>query len=127
MSSQNNRRTDPGGLSGETVLGIIVLCFIFVGGGALYAAVYLGHKIAGTADAVPANPIDLLLEFVSGRLPWPGTPGWVVVAALTLLAVAVTVGIFWVRTSSRAAAHASTAPRATWVAAKTSNHCRRSM
>lgn len=97
MSSQNNRRTDPGGLSGETVLGIIVLCFIFVGGGALYAAVYLGHKIAGTADAVPANPIDLLLEFVSGRLPWPGTPGWVVVAALTLLAVAVTVGIFWVR------------------------------
>lgn len=96
MPSPNNRRTDPGGLSGETILGIIFLAVVLVGGSGLYFSLYLGHSIAGSVDAVPSNPIDLIVAFASGEVAWPGTPGWLVLAGLFVVAIALTIAGFWV-------------------------------
>ena len=90
MSTPNNRRRDPGGLSGEVVLvwvGVVVAAVVTAG---VYAAVHLGHKIAGTGQVVPADPFAVLFGTLDQSIPWPGAAGWWVLAgaalAMTLLA-----------------------------------------
>ena len=126
MPSPNNRRTDPGGLSGETILGIIFLAVVLVGGSGLYFSLYLGHSIAGSVDAVPSNPIDLIVAFASGEVAWPGTPGWLVLAGLFVVAIALTIAGFWVyRQLTRGRSRVDNAPT-TWGAARTLKRSRRS-
>ncbi len=90
MSTPNNRRRDPGGLSGEVVLvwvGVVVVAVVVAG---VYAAVHLGHKIAGTGQVVPADPFAVLFGTLDQSIPWPGAAGWWVLGgaalAMTLLA-----------------------------------------
>ena len=48
MSTPNNRRRDPGGLTGEMVLMWVGIVVVFLLVGSVYVAMHLGHKIAGT-------------------------------------------------------------------------------
>lgn len=91
MSVPNNRRRDPGGMSGEVVLlwvGIIVVVVVV---GTVYAAMHLGHKIAGTGTTVPANPFEVFFGLLGGDVAWPGAAGWWVLGAVGAVVLALAV------------------------------------
>lgn len=95
MSTPNNRRRDPGGLTGEMVLLWVGIVVVFLVVGSVYVAMRLGHKIAGTGVDVPSDPFSVLFGLLGGELPWPGTPGWVVLGgvALVVIVLAVLAGV----------------------------------
>ena len=76
MSTPNNRRRDPGGLSAEAVLVWIAVVLVVVVVGSVYAAMHLGHRFAGTGTEVPADPFSVLFGLLGGDLTWPGAAGW---------------------------------------------------
>ena len=93
MSPTNNRRSDPGGLSSETVMVWVVLIAVVTIVGGLWVAMHLGHRFAGTGTVVPMNPFEVAFGLLGGSLAWPGTAGWAVLIGLavviTLLAVVI--------------------------------------
>lgn len=101
MSMPNNRRRDPGGLSGEAVLVWVSIVVVVVVVGALYAAMHLGRRLAGTGVQVPADPFEVAFGVFGGTLKWPGEAGWWVLggvaAVVVLLAVLVGVGLHKMR------------------------------
>ncbi len=52
-------------------VGIVV---VVLGVGSIYAAMHLGHKIAGTGVAVPTDPFAVTFGLFGGDLAWPGAP-----------------------------------------------------
>lgn len=91
MSTPNNRRRDPGGLSGEAILIWITVVLIMVVVGTVYAAMHLGHRIADTGAELPGDPFSLLFALLGGKLDWPGVAGWWVLGGM--LAVFLTLGV----------------------------------
>lgn len=102
MSTPNNRRRDPGGLSGEVVLVWVGIIAVVVVVGAAYAAMHLGHRLAGTGVQVPADPFSVLFGLFGGDLAWPGAAGWWVLGgvAAVVVALGVLVGL-WLRRMRR--------------------------
>ncbi|WP_125778255.1 type IV secretory system conjugative DNA transfer family protein [Antribacter gilvus] len=102
MSLPNNRRRDPGVLPPETILLTILVVGTLVVGLTVYAAVRLGHTIAGTVDGVPADPYDVIFGLINGRVTWPAPATWIMAG---LAAVVVTLGvlasIWWGRATAR--------------------------
>lgn len=76
MSTPNNRRRDPGGISGEVILLWIGIVLVVVVVGFVYAAMHLGHRLAGSGVEVPGNPFAVVFGLLGGDLPWPGAAGW---------------------------------------------------
>jgi len=95
MSTPNNRRRDPGGLSGEAVLIWIAVVLVLVVVGSVYAAMHLGHRFAGTDTEVPADPFAVVFGLLGGDLAWPGAAGWWVLGVMgaLLLALGVLIGL----------------------------------
>ncbi|WP_278236926.1 type IV secretory system conjugative DNA transfer family protein [Isoptericola sp. AK164] len=97
MSTPNNRRRDPGGLTGEMALLWVGIVLVVLVVGSLYFAMRIGHRIAGTGETVPANPFDVFFGILDGELAWPGTPGWwvlgVVASVILVLTVVATVAM----------------------------------
>ena len=95
MSTPNNRRRDPGGLSAEAVLVWIAVVLVVVVVGSVYAAMHLGHRFAGTGTEVPADPFSVLFGLLGGDLTWPGAAGWWVLGVMgaLLLALGVLIGL----------------------------------
>ncbi|MBW9211755.1 TraM recognition domain-containing protein [Mumia sp. zg.B21] len=93
MSTPTNRRRDPGVLSGEVILLWLGIIVVVLGVGTVYAALHLGHRLAGTGVDVPRDPFAATFGLLSGEIAWPGSSGWWVVAgvltAVALLAVAI--------------------------------------
>lgn len=94
MSTPNNRRRDPGGLAGETILIWIAIVAVVVVVGGIYAAMHLGHQLAGTGTVVPTDPFELVFGLFGGDVAWPGAAGWWVLGgfAAVLIGLAVLVG-----------------------------------
>lgn len=90
----NNRRRDPGGLSGEAVLVWVGVVLVVVVVGSVYAAMHLGHRFAGTDKEMPADPFSVLFGLLGGDLAWPGAAGWwaLGIMAALLLALGVLIG-----------------------------------
>ena len=88
MSTPNNRRRDPGGLSAEAVLVWIAVVLVVVVVGSVYAAMHLGHRFAGTGTSVPADPFSVLFGLLGGDLTWPGAAGWWVLGVMGALLLA---------------------------------------
>lgn len=94
MSQPNNRRREPGHLTGEAVLVWIVVGVVTVVVGAVYGAVHLGHRIDGTGVAVPRDPFELFFGLLGGKVAWPASGTWVLVAGTVgLLLMAVLAGL----------------------------------
>ena len=87
MSLPNNRRRDPGGASSEAVLVWVAIVLVVVVVGAVYAAMHLGHRLAGTGADLPGDPFSVLFGLLGGDLLWPGAAGWWVIAAAAALLV----------------------------------------
>ena len=86
-SPNNNRRRDPGGLSSEAILGLVVIFGVAVVVAALYAAMHLGHRLAGTGLDVPADPFGVVFGLFGGKYEWPGAAGWWVLGGLVAVVV----------------------------------------
>ena len=91
MSLPNNRRRDPGGASSEAVLVWVAIVLVVVVVGAVYAAMHLGHRLAGTGADLPGDPFSVLFGLLGGDLLWPGAAGWWVIAAAAALLVSLAI------------------------------------
>lgn len=91
MSTPNNRRRDPGGLSGEIILTMVLVGMAAAAVLSIWAGLHLGHRLDGSDVVVPGNPFEAIFALVSGDLEWPSPSGWWVVggigAAVLLLVV----------------------------------------
>lgn len=88
--STNNRRSDPGGLTGEVILVWVFIVVVVLGVGSVYAAMHLGHRFAATGTSVPTDPFKVFFGLLSGDLAWPGTIGWIIVGGLAAALVTIT-------------------------------------
>lgn len=86
MSTPNNRRRDPGRMSGETILLFIAVAAVVVIGGGAYVAVRLGHAFEGDVATLPSDPFAVVFGVFSGKVTWPTASWWVLGGILTLLA-----------------------------------------
>lgn len=87
MSTPNNRRRDPGGLTGEAVLVWGFIAAVVLGVGSIYAALHLGHKLSNTGVMVPTDPFKVFFDLLGGDLAWPGTMGWVIIAGIAAVII----------------------------------------
>jgi len=92
VSTPNNRRRDPGGLSGEAVLVWVGIALVVLVVGGAYAAVHLGHCFDGTGTEVPADPFGVFFALLSGDVAWPAA-GTAVAVGLAVVLVALAVGV----------------------------------
>ncbi|KRC42988.1 type IV secretory system conjugative DNA transfer family protein [Oerskovia sp. Root22] len=94
MSQPNNRRRDPGGIGAEAALVWIGIVAVVVVVGSLYAAVTIGHRLAGTAEGIPSSPFDVFFGLIRGRVPWPPAGTAILVGmGVLLVLLAVLVGL----------------------------------
>ncbi|MEL7978378.1 TraM recognition domain-containing protein [Isoptericola sp. F-RaC21] len=92
MTTQNNRRAQPGAMTWDRWAIIFAVIAAFTWLGVTYLALVVGHRLAGTGVSVPANPFDAAFGMLAGEVPWPGAAGWLVLGGL-LAVVAVLVGL----------------------------------
>lgn len=88
----NNRRAQPGRVTGETIalfvlLGLVLLTLVTV-----YLAAKVGHQLAGL-PATPVDPWETLFGVVKGTVAWP-TASTAIAAAVLVLLLAV-VAVVW--------------------------------
>ena len=87
MSQPNNRRRDPGGLSGGVVLLWVGIALVVVVVASIYAAVQIGHRIDGTGAEVPRDPFELFFGLLGGKVAWPAAGTWVLAGVAAVLVV----------------------------------------
>jgi hypothetical protein len=96
MTRPNNRRPDPGGFWGETVLLWLVVVAAVLAIGGVNVTVRLGARIDHTGQTVPRDLFALFFGVLKGTVPWPPASTWIlavllaVVVALTLAIIALT-------------------------------------
>ena len=91
MSIPNNRRRDPGGMSGEVTLLWIGIILVVVIVGTVYIAMHVGHRLAGSGAHVPADPFTVIFSLLGGDLDWPGAHGWWMVVAVGIVVSALVI------------------------------------
>lgn len=88
----NNRRPQPGRMSGETFTLFVLAMIVVVTVGTVYVAVHLGHQLAGLPPA-PADPWATLAGVVRGKVEWPAASTVIAAAvAVVLLALGIVIG-----------------------------------
>ncbi|GAA3949872.1 MULTISPECIES: type IV secretory system conjugative DNA transfer family protein [Microbacteriaceae] len=90
MSTQNNRRRDPGGFSAETILLAAGIVIVIVGVAGLNLAVRLGHQLDGSGVELTSDPFGLVFQLFSGKVPWPAAGTWII-AGVGVLVLALVV------------------------------------
>lgn len=96
MSTTSNRRPDPGGMGGETVVLLVGVLIVLVGGGSVYLAVRLGHQLDGTAEGLPSDPFAVVFGLFNGKVSWPASGTWILAGAgVVLLALVVLFVLAW--------------------------------
>jgi len=78
VSTQNNRRRDPGGFSAETILLAAGIVIVIVGVAGLNLAVRLGHQLDGSGVELTSDPFGLVFQLFSGKVPWPAAGTWII-------------------------------------------------
>lgn len=80
MNRPNNRRTDPGGLSGETLTVVVLSVTAFVAGIGVWIAVTLGYQLAGRVDELPADAFARVFGVFTGKVAWLPASTWIAAA-----------------------------------------------
>ncbi len=86
MATTNNRRPQPGRVTGETIALFVVLGLVMVALVTVYAAAKFGHQIAGL-EPIPADPWQTLFGVIKGDVAWPMASTVIAVAVLLVLLV----------------------------------------
>lgn len=104
MPVANNRRAQPSAMPGEAVVLWIGIVLVVVTVGTITAAMHLGHRLLGTGQQLPGNPMQLVFGLIGGDVPWPGLAGWIIAALVLMLflGLGLTVVIFRLRSGSKA-------------------------
>ncbi|WP_029212103.1 TraM recognition domain-containing protein [Arsenicicoccus bolidensis] len=92
MSTPNNRRSQPGHLTTETIAMFVLIGVVVVALGTVYLAVKVGHQLAGLPPA-PADPWEVLFGVFKGTVAWP-TASTVVASGILVIAL-VLVALGW--------------------------------
>lgn len=103
MATANNRRPQPGRVTGETIALFVVLGLVMVALVTVYAAAKFGHQIAGL-EPIPADPWQTLFGVLKGEVAWPMAS--TVIAIAVLLVLLVLGGLGW-RVAARRRARSS--------------------
>ena len=103
MATTNNRRPQPGRVTGETIALFVVLGLVMVVLVTVYAAAKFGHQIAGL-EPIPADPWQTLFGVIKGDVAWPMAS--TVIAVAVLLVLLVLGGLGW-RVAARRRARSS--------------------
>ena len=99
MSTTNNRRPQPGRVTGETIALFVVLGLVLVALVTVSAAAKFGHQLAGL-EPIPADPWETLFGVIKGDVAWPMASTVIAIAVLlVLLIMACLVG--WVASRRR--------------------------
>lgn len=102
MSTPNNRRRDPGGLSGETILLASAIVLVVVGVAGLNLAVRVGHQLDGTTGELPSDPFGLVFGLFTGKVQWPAAGTWIIAGvAVVVLVLAVLIAVAIARSRKR--------------------------
>lgn len=102
MNRPNNRRREPGTMDAQTILLAVLVGLVVVGVALMNLAVHLGHRIDATGIAVPGDPFTLVVQVVTGELPWPRSGTWLLAGcAAVVLVIAVPVAIAAARRGRR--------------------------
>jgi hypothetical protein len=86
MSTTNNRRPQPGRVTGETIALFVVIGFVLVTLVTVYAAAKFGHQLAGL-EPIPADPWETLFGVLKGDVAWPLASTVIAIAVLTVLLI----------------------------------------
>lgn len=102
MNQANNRRRDPGGLSGEMILAFVGLGLLAVAVGLCYLAVLIGNRISGVDRAVPGDPFGVFFGLIRGDVRWPASGTTVLIAGVAVLIMVVSgAALLWRRVRGR--------------------------
>jgi len=86
MSTTNNRRPQPGRVTGETIALFVVIGFVLVTLVTVYAAAKFGHQLAGL-EPIPADPWETLFGVLKGDVAWPMASTVIAGAVLAVLLI----------------------------------------
>jgi type IV secretory pathway TraG/TraD family ATPase VirD4 len=97
----NNRRRDPGGLSGEVVLlwAAVIAAVLAIGG--VNVAVRIGARLDGAGQAVPGDVFTLFFGVLKGTVPWPSSSKWVLAVFLVVVVAIGAAGVALTRPARR--------------------------
>ena len=98
MSAPSRRRGPDSASEGWLLFGGIVAAVAAIG--AVWAAVKLGYRWAGLAPATERNPITIVLQVLTGKMPWP-VESWVILGGLLGLLLAVGIAVVALASSAR--------------------------
>lgn len=101
MSTPNNRRRDPGGLSAESILVWVAVIAAVVLVGSVYGAVRIGHAIVGDTSELPSDPIGVLFGVFRGTVTWPDASWWVLAGIVVLVAALGALLSAWYRSTRK--------------------------
>ncbi|MDR7184600.1 type IV secretory pathway TraG/TraD family ATPase VirD4 [Microbacterium trichothecenolyticum] len=102
MSTPNNRRRDPGGMSSESLLLLIGVSLVVVVGVIVNIAVRWGHQLDGTDAQLPADWFSLPIGLLTRRTGWPASGTWIVaVLSVVVLVLLVLASVAAVRAGKR--------------------------
>ncbi|CAB4890841.1 hypothetical protein R4172_19085 [Rhodococcus kroppenstedtii] len=82
--------------------------------GAAHGALWAGHALAGTSEAVPGNPAEALVRISTGTLSWPPASTLLLMAATLLVVLGLLAGVHRQRRRSPEAAPTTTAATRWW-------------
>lgn len=86
MSTTNNRRPQPGRVTGETIALFVVIGFVLVALVTVYAAAKFGHQLAGL-EPIPADPWETLFGVLKGDVAWPMASTVIAISVLAVLLI----------------------------------------
>jgi len=101
VSTPNNRRRDPGGMSGEAILVWVVIVAVVVLVVAVYGSVRLGHVLAGDTGELPTDPFALVFGVFNGSVSWPIASWWVLAGILAVTTALGALVAVWLHRSRR--------------------------
>lgn len=93
MNRPNNRRRDPGGLSGEALLVSVAVALAVVVVGGATVVLRLGRALDGSTEPVPSSPFDLFFGLLRGTVAWPRSGLAVAIGLAVLLGGLVVAGL----------------------------------